>query len=138
MKIDEINNVTIDNIPMNQPSICIPRTLPNITKEKVLEVFKHYNMGEIDKIDMIQRNNEKGERFQRIFIHFKQWYSNPIATKSREMLHIAMKKFKFSMRGMNKILKVARTIADLEQSINVNHFHLAEALSYRVKSIKYD
>ena len=46
-KIDEINNVTIDNIPMNQPSICIPRTLPNITKEKVLEVFKHYNMGEI-------------------------------------------------------------------------------------------
>ena len=86
MKIDEINNVTIDNIPMNQPSICIPRTLPNITKEKVLEVFKHYNMGEIDKIDMIQRNNEKGERFQRIFIHFKQWYSNPIATKSREML----------------------------------------------------
>ena len=59
-------------------------------------------------------------------------------TKSREMLHIAMKKFKFSMRGMNKILKVARTIADLEQSINVNHFHLAEALSYRVKSTKYD
>jgi len=51
-------------------------------------------------------------------------------------LHSAMKKFKFSMRGMNKILKVARTIADLEQSINVNHFHLAEALSYRVKSLK--
>ena len=57
-------------------------------------------------------------------------------SRSKEIFHTAMKKFKFSMRGMNKILKVARTIADLEQSINVNHFHLAEALSYRVKSIK--
>jgi magnesium chelatase family protein len=57
-------------------------------------------------------------------------------SKSKEILSAAMKKFKFSMRGMNKILKVARTIADLEQSINVNHFHLAEALNYRVKSLK--
>lgn len=57
-------------------------------------------------------------------------------SKSKEILNTAMKKFKFSMRGMNKILKVARTIADLEQSNYVNHFHIAEAVSYRVKSLK--
>ena len=53
--------------------------------------------------------------------------------KSKEILHVAMMRFKFSMRGMDKILKVARSIADLEQSPNVTSSHATEALSYRVK-----
>ena len=56
--------------------------------------------------------------------------------KSKEILNKAMKTFKFSMRGMHKILKVARTIADLEKSKEISQFHLKEALSYRVKNLK--
>jgi magnesium chelatase family protein len=51
--------------------------------------------------------------------------------RSKDMLHAAMLKFRFSMRGRNKILKVARTIADLAQEENITHMHIAEALSYR-------
>ena len=41
-----------------------------------------------------------------------------------------------SSRGYNKILKVARTIADLDTSNNIETQHIAEALSYRKQDIK--
>lgn len=48
-----------------------------------------------------------------------------------EMLRMAMEKFSLSARAYNRILKVARTIADLEASEKVQVQHLAEAISYR-------
>lgn len=38
-----------------------------------------------------------------------------------------------SGRGIMRVLSVARTIADIEQSDNVEHNHLCEALSYRLR-----
>lgn len=38
---------------------------------------------------------------------------------------------KLSMRGYHKLLKVARTIADLENSIDIDAVHLQEAIMYR-------
>ena len=48
-----------------------------------------------------------------------------------EMLRMAMEKLSLSARAYNRILKVARTIADLENSENVTPQHLAEAIGYR-------
>jgi magnesium chelatase family protein len=47
------------------------------------------------------------------------------------MLRLAMEKFSLSARAYNRILKVARTIADLDASEHVLTQHLAEAISYR-------
>ncbi len=47
------------------------------------------------------------------------------------LLNDAAKKFKMSMRGYNRVLRVARTIADLENVKQINKLHIAEALSYR-------
>lgn len=49
----------------------------------------------------------------------------------RELLHQAMTRLNLSARAYSRILKVARTIADLEASPNVKSEHLAEAISYR-------
>ena len=39
---------------------------------------------------------------------------------------------KFSARGYHRILKVARTLADLDEARHVGRIHLAEAISYRM------
>lgn len=55
----------------------------------------------------------------------------PLGNAEQEMMTLAYKKFNLNMRTYHKILRVARTIADLEASREIRTEHLAEALQYR-------
>ena len=48
------------------------------------------------------------------------------------LLHDASEKLGFSARAYHRVLRVARTLADLEGEEKVGRLHLAEAISYRV------
>lgn len=55
----------------------------------------------------------------------------PLDSDSSSMLMDAAKIFRMSARSYLKIIKLGRTIADLEQTENVEEKHIAEALQYR-------
>ncbi len=56
-----------------------------------------------------------------------------INAPTQELLRTAMQQLKLSARGYHRILKVARTIADLDEAEQIELSHVAEALQYRTK-----
>ncbi len=57
--------------------------------------------------------------------------------ESKTLLKNAFDKLKMSARAYDRIIKVARTIADMEASENIKLQHLGEALQYRSLDRKY-
>lgn len=55
----------------------------------------------------------------------------PLDDAARKLLEDATTRLQLSMRGLTRVLRVARTIADLAGSEQVSTLHLSEALSYR-------
>lgn len=60
-----------------------------------------------------------------------------LSQTSEKIFKQAFDRYKFSARTYNKILKVARTIADLEGKENIEDNHLLESISYRTLNNKY-
>jgi magnesium chelatase family protein len=54
-----------------------------------------------------------------------------IDAAGQQLLRTAMEKLGLSARAYDRILKVARTIADLDNSARIESQHLAEAIQYR-------
>jgi magnesium chelatase family protein len=53
---------------------------------------------------------------------------------AKDMLTTVSERFKFSARGYHRVMRVARTIADLDASGPISRSHLAEAVSFRLLS----
>ncbi len=80
----------------------------------------------------------QSERYKKYRIHSNAEITTKMAlefckldTKGEKLLQNAFIKLKLSVRAYEKILKVARTIADLDRKENIEFQHIAEAIQYR-------
>jgi hypothetical protein len=79
-------HIDFRTLPANVPSLCIPRVYSNIDEARIRGVFAELDMGDIQRIDVIGKTNEKGDKFNRVFVHFKQWNASENANIARERL----------------------------------------------------
>ncbi len=95
--------------------------------ESVLSAHRIFRENDI-RIEGIQFNGElKGAQMRTIACKM---------TPGR-LLKMAFQNMPFSARAYHRILKVARTIADMEATESIHRHHIAEALSYRAFDKKY-
>ena len=109
-------------VPFKQLSQMEPGEASAVIRERVIKA-RHIQERRYKDFKGIHCNAQMTERM----IH---QYAEPDAA-SLDMLRMAMERLKLSARAYNRILKVARTIADLDHSEKVLSQHIAEAIGYR-------
>lgn len=121
--LDRIDiQIEITPVPFKDISRAAPGESSDIIRERVIKA-RHIQEERFRECKGVHCNAQMSERM----IH---QYAEP-GEDGIEMLRMAMERLNLSARAYNRILKVARTIADLEASERVLPQHLAEAISYR-------
>ena len=90
----------------------------------------------VERVREIQKERRKGQSFlfnSRMGNQELEEYC-ALGTQEKKLMKKAFDELKMSARGYTKILKVARTIADLEEKEWIQTEHLQEALCYRTGS----
>ena len=114
--------VEITPVPFKDISKAQPGEPSSAIRDRVIKA-RHRQEERFRDIPGVYCNAQMTERM----IH---QYAEPDET-GINLLRMAMERLNLSARAYNCILKVARTIADLEGCENVQSDHLAEAISYR-------
>ena len=83
-----------------------------------------------------ERQRERYRRLRRVTCNAHvpgRWLDahTPIAPNARALLGMSAERLALSARGYHRVLKVARTIADLDQSEGIERAHVAESLFVR-------
>ena len=109
-------------VPFKQLSQMEPGEPSSVIRERVIKA-RQIQEQRYKEYKNIHCNAQMTERM----IHL---YAEP-DQQSLDMLRMAMERLSLSARAYGRILKVARTIADLEGSEKIQSQHIAEAIGYR-------
>ena len=134
--LSKISEPLLDRIDICTEVVCVP--IERLQKESEGENSKTIKE-RVERARVIQQ-----ERYKDIGIYFNSQLSSSqvkkycvLTKKEQEMMEQIFKKYKLSTRAYQKILKVARTIADLEGEEQIKTIHLSEAFFYRSVDKKY-
>ena len=114
--------IELQNVPFAQLSTMKPGEPSEKIRERVIKA-RLIQEARFKDFKGIHCNAQMTERMLHQF-------AEPDAA-SMDMLRMAMERLKLSARAYSRILKVARTIADLDNSENTQSQHIAEAIGYR-------
>lgn len=121
--LDRIDiQIEITPVPFEDISKSAPGEPSEVIRERVIRA-RRIQEERYREVKGIHCNAQMTERM----IH---QYAEP-GQEGIELLRMAMQRLSLSARAYNRILKVARTIADLDGSEKIQTSHLAEAIGYR-------
>jgi hypothetical protein len=86
MSLPNIVKIDLNAFPISAPALCIPRVHINVNESQIRKIFDELELGTIDRVDLVPKYTYNGEKYNRIFIHFKKWFYNENAKKARERL----------------------------------------------------
>ena len=118
----------IQAVPFAQLSRMQPGEPSAVIRERVIAARKIQE----DRFSSLPKQGDSGRVYcnAQMSERMLHQFAEPDAA-SLDMLRMAMERLKLSARAYSRILKVARTIADLEGSEKVQSQHIAEAIGYR-------
>jgi magnesium chelatase family protein len=114
--------IELQNVPFSDLSKMAPGEPSEKIRERVIKA-RQIQEARFKDFKGIHCNAQMTERMLHQF-------AEPDAA-SMDMLRMAMERLKLSARAYSRILKVARTIADLAGSEKVESMHISEAIGYR-------
>ena len=109
-------------VPFKQLSQMEPGEPSSVIRERVIKA-RQIQEQRFKSYPGVYCNAQMSERMIHLFAEPDQ--------QSLDMLRMAMERLSLSARAYSRILKVARTIADLEGSASIQSQHIAEAIGYR-------
>ena len=118
----EVDSVTYDELNSEELSESSAEIKVRVDKARQIQLDRYKDNGVFSNAKMSDQDIKK--------------YCK-ISYESDKMLRYAFEKLNLSARGYTRILRVARTIADLEGSQNISDDHIMEAISYRSLDNKY-
>jgi len=66
--------------------LCIPRVYSNIKEPHIRKIFEDLNIGTLDHVDIVSKQNERKDKFNRVYIHFRCWNNTENASIAKERL----------------------------------------------------
>ena len=85
----------------------------------------------VEKAYQIQMKRFAGKKFNSQMNNLEIEKYCKLDAEGKRLIEKAFDNLKLSMRGYHKLLKLSRTIADLQQSENIEKVHIQEAIRYR-------
>ena len=126
----EVSSLTYDELAVPKTSETSAQVRERVNRARAFARERCENAVQQDSgIPMIYRNADMSTKHLAKFCKLDE--------DASALLRSAYDKMGLSARGYDRLLRVARTIADLSESVNVNKNHIAEAIQLRTLDRKY-
>ncbi len=115
----DVPSVKVSDLALPPPSEGSSEILQRV---KIARDIQRQRFEKLGHPNILTNSHANGELLEKIA---------PLDDKGRELLIGAAERMKLSARGYHRVLKLSRTLADLNASENIKQEHIAEALAYR-------
>ena len=65
-------------------SLFIPRVFPNITQERIADIFHILGLGNVKRVDRVLKQDAQGAEYYSVYLHFEEWYDSATVANFQE------------------------------------------------------